>query len=235
MIFSLFTWISISIKASKAFLGYLSVQLLEQKVDFLGLSTFKDKLVTILKLDFLWTLCQLKTYLSMTGWLRQYISHYAVIMKSLQDWKMNLLKPALKARNLWKAYSVRTCLNQSTEAEIAAFHTLQDLLSWLSFLTHFDPDKPLYIDLDMLKEFEFDAMIYHMKGDVLTEYSAKSAVQSILFLSQLLKDTETHYWPTKLEVTEMIWVVRKTRHMIQSSKMSTIVFTNHNTFIKIIK
>ena len=70
MIFSLFTQINISIKASKAFLGYLSVQLLEQKIDLLGLSTFKDKLVTILKLNFPWTLCQLKTYLSMTGWLR---------------------------------------------------------------------------------------------------------------------------------------------------------------------
>ena len=117
---------------------------------------------------------------------------------------MNLLKSALKARNPQKAYSVRTHLNQPTEAEIAAFHTLQDLLSWPSFLTHFDPDKPLYIDLDALKEFEFDAMIYHTKGNISTEYSVKSAVQSILFLSQLLKDTETHYWSTELEVIRII-------------------------------
>ena len=33
----------------------------------------------------------------------------------------------------------------------------------------------------------------------------------------------------------MIWVIRKIRHMIESLKMSTIIFINHNTSVKIIK
>ena len=51
-IFRLFSQIGISIKASKAFLGYLTVQLLGQKVDLFGLVTAEDKLLAISRLEF---------------------------------------------------------------------------------------------------------------------------------------------------------------------------------------
>ena len=117
--------------------------------------------------------------------------HYMAIMKPLQIRKMDLLKPAPKAGNPRKVYSLRTHLDQPTEQEIASFCTLQDLLSQPSFLMHFDLKKRLYIDLDASKEFRFSTMIYHVKGNVLTttrelkeaEYPVKTAVQPILFLS----------------------------------------------------
>ena len=46
-VFGLFESIGVSIKPTKAFIGYSSVQLLGQRVNSLGLSTPKDKLKAI--------------------------------------------------------------------------------------------------------------------------------------------------------------------------------------------
>jgi len=58
-------------------------------------------------------------------------------------------------------------------------------------------------------------------------------MKPILFLSQLLTDVETHYWPTKLKVTELIWVLKKTRHLIEATEQSTIMYINHTAAVEI--
>ena len=75
---------NICLSPNKSFLGYPTVQLLGQRVDALGLATAEDKLAAITNLEFPQTLRQLETYLRMTGYLRQYIPHYAAIIKPLQ-------------------------------------------------------------------------------------------------------------------------------------------------------
>ena len=65
-IFGMFIKVSISIKPSKAFLGYLSIQLLGQHVDSLGLATIEEKLEAISQLQFPRTLKDLETYLGLT-------------------------------------------------------------------------------------------------------------------------------------------------------------------------
>ena len=237
-VFSLFVKIGISIKANKAFLGYPTVQLLGQRVDSLGLATSEDKLKAISKLEFPRTLRELETYLGMTGWLRNYIPHYAAVTKPLQDRKKELLKPAPKSGNPRKSYSSRTKLSMPNAKEIASFTTLQSLLSRPSYLTHFDPERRLYIDLDASKQFGFGAMAYHTKGDdsgSKSAYPAKSKVEPILFLSRLLKDAETRYWPTELEIAGLVWVVKKVRHMVESSKTPTIIHTDHGASVGIAK
>jgi hypothetical protein len=69
-VFSTFRRIRISVKPTKVFLGYPSVQFLEQYVDSLGLVTTADKLEAIAKLKFPGTLKELEYYLGLTGWLR---------------------------------------------------------------------------------------------------------------------------------------------------------------------
>ncbi len=75
----------ISVKPTKAFLAYPTVQLLGQKVTSLGPSSSEEKLKAISKLKFLLNLRQLGTYLGLTEWLRDYIPYYARIAKLLQD------------------------------------------------------------------------------------------------------------------------------------------------------
>ena len=78
-VFQLFVEKRISVKPSKSYVGYPSVNLLGQRVDSLGLSTAKEKLAAISKLRFPRTLSALETYLGLTGYLRNYIPKYAQV------------------------------------------------------------------------------------------------------------------------------------------------------------
>ena len=234
-VFSLFQSNGISINPAKAFLGYPSVHLLGQKVNSFGLSTADDKLKAISQLDFPRTLSQLETYLGMTGWLRNYVPHYAAITKPLQDRKTLLLATAPRAGNERRNYANKTQLDDPSPAEQAAFSVLQKELSTPSFLSHFDCASTLYIDLDASKAFGFGAMVYHISGQVNDgEYPKRTQVKPVLFLSRLLKDAETRYWPTELELAGIVWVLSKVRHMVESAP-TTIVYTDHGAALGIAK
>ena len=52
-------------------------------MDRFSLVTAEDKLKAIATLKFLYTLKELKTYIGMTGWLRQYIPYYLALAAPL--------------------------------------------------------------------------------------------------------------------------------------------------------
>ena len=60
-------------------------------------------------------------------------------------------------------------------------------------------------------------------------------VQPILFLSKLLTDAETRYWPTELEVAALVWAIRKVRHLVEAADLPTIVYTDHSATTQIVK
>ena len=66
-IFAMFEQVRISIKPTKAFIGYSSVWLLGQHVDSLGLATPEEKLEAIARIKFPKTFKDLETYLGLTG------------------------------------------------------------------------------------------------------------------------------------------------------------------------
>ena len=94
-------------------------------------------------------------------------------------------------------------------------------------------------------------MVYHVKGFQLPEglttlkastgsqvalpYPARNDVEPILFLSRVINGAESRYWPTELELAGIVWVVRKIRHMIESSANPTIIFTDHGAALGIAK
>lgn len=101
-------------------------------------------------------------------------------------------------------------MNNPTTRELASFKMIQELLSRPSFSVHPDPERQMFIDLDASKGFGFGAMIYHLKESLAAgDYPARKAVKPILFLSGLLSPAETRYWPTELELTGIVWVLRK--------------------------
>ena len=77
MLFEIFLHYNISIKPTKLFLNYPDVRLLEQRVNFLGLTTSDKKLKAIRVLAYLNTLGALEYYLDLTGYLQNYIHFYA--------------------------------------------------------------------------------------------------------------------------------------------------------------
>ena len=59
-------------------------------------------------------------------------------------------------------------------------------------------------------------------------------MQPIMFLSRNINTAERNYWPTELEVAGIVWVIKKIRHMVDSTKKSpTIIYTNHSAAIPI--
>ncbi|KAI1004625.1 hypothetical protein K3495_g3588 [Podosphaera aphanis] len=95
-------------------------------------------------------------------------------------------------------------------------------------LHHFVPHRQLYADLDASAK-GICAIVYHATVDPPTPKS----VQPKFFLSRLLKPAERHYWLTELEVAALCWVVAKTRHLIEASKLPTIFYTDHSASIEI--
>ena len=244
----------ICIKPSKAYVGFPSVKLLGEHVNSLGLSTSEEKVRAISMLSFPNSLRKLEAYLGLTCWLRKYVSMYAGLSKPLQDRKTELLKDAPKSGTARKSFSARTRF-EPTRAEIDSFNAVQAALSQPTFLTHFDANRVLFVDLDSSKEFGIGAMVYHVKGFQLPPnlttlakpsadkvlgpadlaYPARQDVEPILFLSRIINGAESRYWPTELELAGIVWVVRKIRHMIESSATPTIIYTDHGAALGIAK
>ena len=74
---------NIFLQSMKVFIDYSIVQLLNQKVNFFDLTTIENKFRIIALLKFLKNFRQLKNYLSLIEFLREYIFHYAEIFKPL--------------------------------------------------------------------------------------------------------------------------------------------------------
>ena len=90
-IFDKLVQFNIFIKFTKTFIDYLFVQLLDQKINFFKLFINKKKLKTIVKFQFSRIFRQLKTYLNLIDWFKEYMSHYVDVSKILQK-KIILLK-----------------------------------------------------------------------------------------------------------------------------------------------
>ena len=82
-VFSIFKKMNIHLLSRKSFLGYFFVQLLNQKIDILKLTTIEEKFIVITNLFFSRTLAQFEKYLEFIEYLRQYIIYYINITKSL--------------------------------------------------------------------------------------------------------------------------------------------------------
>ena len=60
-------------------------------------------------------------------------------------------------------------------------------------------------------------------------------MQPILILSRLLTLAKWNYWPKELEIVGFVWVVKKIRHIIKSSKSNVIIQTDHSAIIDILQ
>ena len=71
--------------------------------------------------------------------------------------------------------------------------------------------------------------MYHVLNDSFSDVTySRTVIQSIMFFSRCLNDVEKNYWSTKLKIVDIVWVVRKIKHMIKSIEIfSTIIYTDH--------
>ena len=79
-------------------------------------------------------------------------------------------------------------------------------------------------------------MIYHVKDFIVdnTKLISRIFVKLILFLSRMLNTAETNYWSTELEVADIIWIIKRVRHLIDFTDVfSIIIYIDHSTAISI--
>ncbi len=235
-VFQLFRNKRVSLSPTKSYLGYPSVVLLGQRVDSLGMSTSAEKIAAITSLRFPYTLRDLEFFLGLTGWLRSSVSHYAQRALPLQERKTALTKDISSNGVVKDPSRKRVAVKaryEPTAEEREAFSDLQGAFAAPTFLTHYSKLRRLYIDAS--KQFGLAAMVYHVLGDPPDgTVSPRTAVQPIMFLSKCLNTAEKNYWPTELEVAGIVWVVRKIRHMIESTEVPpVIVYTDHSAAVQI--
>lgn len=221
----------------KAFIGFPSIRLLGQRVDALGLYTPQDKLKAIQSLKFPLTLKDLEHYIGLTSWFRNYIDRFAAKIEPLQARKTALLKGAPKdSPTNRNRYVTTTLYNDPTDQERQAFDALQEEFCNEKFLTHYDRYRQLYVDLDASRKGH-GVMVYHL-ADTYTHPDIKippvrTAVQPVLFLSRTLTTAESRYWPTELEVSCLVWMLRKIRHLVEDAVNPVVIYTDHQSTVNI--
>ena len=166
IIFSLFIKLRINLKFFKTYLSFFFVILFDQYVIVINLTIVTKKLKIILKFRFSTTLKNLKHYLKLIDWFRNYIERYAQKTKSLQRRKTTLLRLFfINKKNQRKIYNQRVAIKKSLVNEIVVYEILQIVFNKSTFLIHFNFDRILFIDVDASKKLKFDIVIYHVKHE----------------------------------------------------------------------
>ena len=187
----------------------------------------------ILSLKISKTLAKFKIYLKLTDYITQYIYYYVSLFRSLQNLKTILLKTKFINDIQRKIYTSKMRLTLTFKKE-KSFEALQKAIGKSFILIHFDFNRILWIDLNKSKERKFDIMIFHFKKEILDAIvSLQTQIESIIFLNRLLTAIEMNYWSTELKMTALIWVIKKIRHLIESSKFSIIIQIDYSVTMTI--
>ena len=56
-----------------------------------------------------------------------------------------------------------------------------------------------------------------------------------MFFSRLFISIETRYWSIELKLIDIVWVLKKIKHFIDSFVLSIVIYTNHDSTLKIVK
>ena len=234
--FQRFNFYDINLSFKKFFLKYFTIAFLEQKVDVFDFITTTNKLKTIIKLNFSYTFKNLKIYLNLTKWLREFVTFYAQKTNALQRRKTFLLRQfSFNKRIIRKVYSKKTVINNLSIEKLQSYRLLQKTFNKISFLVHFNSNRQLYIDINVFKRREFETMIYHFKVDVNFDKFKRNDIELILFLSRMLSEIEIKYWFIELKMCDFVWIVCRVRHIIKTIKNTIMMFTNYAINIFIVK
>lgn len=76
-------------------------------------------------------------------------------------------------------------------------------------------------------------MIFHLKAPPISNFSSYSNIEPIIFFSHLLIPAKTRYWPIKLEMAGLVWVLRKTRYLVEAVETLIVVHTDHEASLGI--
>ena len=193
-IFDLLNAKNVTLSFKKFFIEYSIVTFLNQKVDVFDLIIAVDKIDVIKCFDFSYTLIDLKLYLRLIGYFRNYVPFYVQKAKALQKRKIVFLCVSSFNKNrLKKIYNQRMMINNFTDEKFNSYCLLQKAFDKTFFLIHFDRSRVFYIDVDASKKHEFEIMMYYLKPDADSKKSRITNIEFIMFLNRLFNIAEFKY------------------------------------------
>ena len=193
-IFELFHIKRINLTSTKFFLNYFSITLFDQRMNNFDLFISTKKIVTIILFRFSKTLKNLKYFLNFIEWLRHCVKRYAQLIQSLTKRKIALIKLiTFNNDNNRKRQSIQLKLTNLISKKMKIFRRLQQVFVEFTFLTHFDSNRRLFIDLNVFKKWDFAIMIYHVMKNSKKNFF-RIDVQSIFF--------STNYWTKRKKIID---------------------------------
>jgi hypothetical protein len=111
----------------------------------------------------------------------------------------------------------------------AAFDDLKQALANRPRLNHLVDGQPIYAFLDSSREYRTGLAVYQLTGDPDT-YS-KTRLVPLHFISRKLSPAEDNYWPADMEMSGLVWAVKKLRPYMERAYMWFV--TDHKPNIDI--
>ena len=101
----------------------------------------------------------------------------------------------------------------------------------------------LFIDFDVLKKFEIDEHIYHVFIDLKhfqnkffnkkNFHLKKNKMKLIMFFNRELINAEICYWSIEMKIVALVWIIKKIRHLIETTEHFIVVYIDHSVTIAI--
>ena len=89
--------------------------------------------------------------------------------------------------------------------------------------------------MNVFKRWDIEVIIYHLKLETDFNNFKRSKIEFIMFLNRMLISAKERYWFIKLKMIDLVWIVKRVRHLIEAFRHFIIVFTNHAININIAK
>ena len=229
-VFSILENLCITLRAKKCFLGFHSLEILGYLVDRLGLTTAEAKADAVKNIPYPATLAQLEYFIGLKNWNRHLILYYAQRIAPLQACKTLLLKNAPPSSRGRKDYATRTAVPIDPDLT-KAYNDVKDTLASRPHLHHVVDNMPIYAFLDSSKEYGTGLAVYQLTGD--PEVYSKSRLVPLHFMSKPLTDAETRYWPMHLEMSGLVWAVKRMRPYMERAFVTFV--TDHHSNVALCK
>ena len=154
---------------------------------------------------------------------------------SLQIRKTLILKNSSTKNNARKRFSNDNRLNIFIEIEIIFYKTIQKIFFKFTFFVHYNWTCQLYVDINTSHERDFDVTIFHVKND--KTIFIKNDIKLILFFNKIFTSIEIKYWFTKLKTIDLIWLVKRIRHIIEIVVVTfqIIIYIDYSITTNIVK
>ena len=143
-------------------------------------------------------------------------------MEPLQRLKTQLLRGAPLGGRARKEYASRTPIVESDNIR-RSFEDVKGALADRPRLYHFEPSRPTYTFLDSSEEYGCGLGVYQLTGDPSTYEKAR--LVPLHFMSRELTDAEKQYWPTDMEMSGLVWAVRRCRPYLEQAFVTFV--TDH--------